>query len=77
MKFNWILKSHHKMCLDDGLIIRNCRDNDYAILKDEKENYSLFEINCVDGNEEWIRVASSKNFNNFKRKVSDVLGEEV
>lgn len=76
MNFNWILKSHHKMCLDDGLIIENYGDNNYAMLKDEENKYSLFEIKQeINSNHEeiWEKITSSRSFMNFKKKVFDFM----
>lgn len=79
MNFNWILKPHHKMCLDDGLIIKNYGDNEYALLKNEDGKYSLFEIKHKDENQEeiWEKIGSSRNFMNFKKKVLDFMEGEI
>ena len=76
--FDWNLKEHHKLCMDEGLTVRSYGNHEYAMIKDEDDKYSLFEVKQeLDSNceEVWERVASSKCFDNFKRKVADLFME--
>lgn len=80
MVFNWDLKEHHKLCLDEGFTVRKHGNCDYVMTKDEDDNYCLFAVavdvfDKYDGYR-WTKIASSKNFNNFKRKVADVFMED-
>ncbi len=78
MGFDWKLKEHHKLCMDEGLTIRSYGNHEYAMMKDDDGKYSLFEIkqelhsNCE---EVWEKIASSKRFDNFKKKVADLFIE--
>lgn len=76
MVFNWDLKEHHKLCMDEGLTVRSYGNYDYAMIKDEDGNYCLFEVDVDVFGDSWTRIASSKNFNNFKKKVSDLVVED-
>lgn len=77
--FDWNLKEHHKLCMDEGLTVRSYGNHEYAMIKDEDGKYSLFEVSLdtysEDGGEAWTRIASSKYFDNFKRKVADLFVE--
>lgn len=76
--FDWKLKEHHKICLDEGLTVRSYGNHEYAMIKDEEGKYSLFEVKLEfgsNGEEIWERIASSKCFDNFKRKVADLFME--
>ncbi|WP_297636798.1 hypothetical protein [uncultured Clostridium sp.] len=72
MNFDWNLKEHHKLCMDEGLTVRSYGNPEYAMAKDEEGKYSLFEVKQEfgsNGEEIWERIASSKCFYNFKRKL--------
>ena len=78
--FDWNLKEHHKLCMDEGLTVRSYGNHEYAMIKDDEGKYSLFVI-ALDTyseveEEAWTRIASSKCFNNFKRKVADLFLRE-
>lgn len=81
MKFDWNLKEHHKLCMDEGLIVRSYENYEYAMTKDEEGRYCLFRVKPdLDSEYEeiWEKIASSKTFDNFKRKVAGLFmeGEE-
>ncbi|MGL5595858.1 hypothetical protein [Cetobacterium sp.] len=77
MSFNWNLGEHHKSCMDEGLTVRSYGNYEYAMIKDEENNYSLFEISLDiysdTGEEAWTRIASNKDFDKFKNKVAKIF----
>ncbi|MGL5580532.1 MAG: hypothetical protein ACRDCE_06155 [Cetobacterium sp.] len=80
MVFNWNLGEHHKLCMDEGLTVRSYGNCEYAMIKDEENNYSLFEVSLDaynDTNEEaWTRIASNKDFDKFKIKLANLFMKE-
>ncbi|MEG0645395.1 MAG: hypothetical protein RR191_05490 [Cetobacterium sp.] len=67
------LKDHHKLCLDEGLTLGIYSERDFQIVKTLEEEYTLFEVKeeLFDMMPEWVRVAKSKDFLNFKLKVQE------
>ena len=66
------LKDHHKLCLDEGLVLGIYLEREFQMVKVEDE-YTLFEVKeeLFDMMPEWQRVAKSKEFMNFKLKVQE------
>lgn len=73
MEFDFNLQEYHKLCMDDGLVIRTYGSSEYALIKDEEDKYSLFSIDLDICNgtacEVWDILLSNKDWDKFKDEV--------